>query len=93
MIGLLYGEKEIDQLKINNEWVVIWRKRNRSTQKHNLYQLSFKGKQLIKRIYRIMLGEEDLPTSIRRNKLMAGKSYTDKVLSKAIKNVNKDKDR
>ena len=68
-------------------------KRNRSTQKHNLYQLSFKGKQLIKRIYRIMLGEEDLPTSVRRNKLMAGKSYTDKVLSKAIKNVNKDKDR
>ena len=78
---------------IDNDWVVIWRKRNRSTQKHNLYQLSFKGKQLIKRIYRIMLGEEDLPTSVRRNKLMAGKSYTDKVLSKAIKNVNKDKDR
>ena len=78
---------------IDNDWVIIWRKRNRSTQKHNLYQLSFKCKQLIKRIYRIMLGEEDLPTSIRRNKLMAGKSYTDKVLSKAIKNVNKDKDR
>ena len=78
---------------IDNDWVVIWRKRNRSTQKHNLYQLSFKGKQLIKRIYRIMLGEEDLPTSIRRNKLMAGKSYTDKVLSKAIENVNKDKHR
>ena len=78
---------------IDNNWVVIWRKRNRSTQKHNLYQLSFKGKQLIKRIYRIMLGEEDLPTSIRRNKLMAGKSYTDKVLSKAIENVNKDKHR
>ena len=40
-----------------------------------------------------MLGEEDLPTSVIRNKLMAGKSYTDKVLSKAIENVNKDKNR
>ena len=29
----------------------------------------------------------------RRNKLIAGKSYTDKVLSQAIKNVNKDKNR
>lgn len=76
---------------IDNKWVVIWRKRNRSTQKNNLYQVSFKGKQLIKRIYRIILGEEDLPISKRRNKLMAGKSYTDKVLSKAIENVNKDK--
>ena len=76
---------------IQDDWIVVWRNRNRTTQKHNLYQLSFKGKQLIKRIYRIMLGEEDLPTSVRRNKLMAGKSYTDKVLSKAIENVNKDK--
>ena len=76
---------------LDNEWVVIWRKRNRSTQKHNLYKVSFKGKQLISRIYRIMLGEEDLPISKRRNKLIAGKSYTDKVLTQAIKNVNKDK--
>lgn len=40
-----------------------------------------------------MLGEEDLPTSKRRNKLINGKSYTDKVLTKAIYNVNKDKNR
>ena len=55
--------------------------------------MSFKGKQLITRIYRIMLGEEDLPISTRRNKLIAGRSYTDKVLTKAIYNVNKDKNR
>jgi len=40
-----------------------------------------------------MLGDEDLPTSTRRNKLINGKSYTDKVLTKAIYNVNKDKER
>jgi hypothetical protein len=78
---------------VDSGWIVIWRKRNRTTQKHNMYQVSFKCKQLIHRIYRIMLGEEDLPISKRRNKLINGKSYTDKVLTKAIYNVNKDKNR
>jgi hypothetical protein len=40
-----------------------------------------------------MLGEEDIPTSTRRNSIMKGKSYSDKVYSFAIKNVNKDKER
>jgi len=74
-------------------WIVVWRKRNRSTQMFNIYEVSFKCKQLISRIYRIMLGEEDLPVSKRRNKLIAGNSYTDKVMTKAIYNVNKDKNR
>tara|TARA_R100000951_G_scaffold107705_1_gene103329 strand:+ start:551 stop:994 length:444 start_codon:yes stop_codon:yes gene_type:complete len=74
-------------------WIVVWRKRNRSTQMFNIYEVSFKCKQLISRIYRIMLGEEDLPISKRRNKLIAGSSYTDKVMTKAIYNVNKDKNR
>ena len=34
-----------------------------------------------------------IPTSARRNKLIKGNSYTDKVLTKAIYNVNKDKTR
>ena len=29
-----------------------------------------------------MLGEDDIPTSERRNKLIKGDSYTDKVLTK-----------
>ena len=74
-------------------WIVVWRKRNRTTQLHHLYEVSFKCKQLIQRVYRIMLGEDDLPTSSRRNKLINGKSYTDKVMTKAIYNVNKDKQR
>ena len=73
-------------------WIVVWRERNRTTQKYHIYKVSFKAKQLIKRIYRIMLGEEDIPTS-RRNKIMNGKTYTDKVLSYSIKNVNNDKTR
>ena len=78
---------------IQEDWITVWRKRNRTTQKYNIYKVSFKGKQLIKRIYRIMIGEEDIPTSERRNSIMKGKTYMDKVLQTSIYNVNKDKNR
>ena len=74
-------------------WIIVWRKRNRTTQKYHIYKVSFKCKQLIMRMYRIMLGEDDIPTSARRNKLIKGISYTDKVMTKAIYNVNTDKTR
>jgi len=48
---------------------------------------------MIKRVYRIMLGEEDIPTSEKRNSIMKGKTYMDKVLQTSIYNVNKDKHR
>ena len=76
---------------IKNDWVVVWRNRNRTTQKYNIYKVSFKGKQLISKIYRIMLGKEEIPTSERRNNIIKGNSYMDKVLTQAIYNVNKDK--
>ena len=71
-------------------WITVWRHRNRTTQKYNIYTISFKLKQLISRIYRIMLGDEDIPTSLRRNKIMKGVSYINKVLITSIENVNKD---
>jgi len=75
---------------IKGDWIKVWRTRNRTTQKYNIYKVSFKGKQLINRIYKIMLGEEDLPTSARRNSIIKRKTYMDKVLTKAIYEVNKD---
>ena len=74
-------------------WIVVWRTRNRTTQKYNIYKVSFKCKQLISKMYRIMLGEEDIPSSEKRNSIMRGKTYTDKVLQTAIKNTNQDKNR
>ena len=74
-------------------WITVWRKHNRTTQKYNIYKVSFKCKQLISRMYRIMLGEEDIPTSLHRNKIMKGKTYMDKVMITSIDNVNKDKNR
>ncbi len=74
-------------------WILVWRKHNRTTQKYNIYKVSFKCKQLISRMYRIMLGTEDIPTSLARNKIMKGKTYIDKVMITSINNVNKDKNR
>ena len=70
-----------------NDWIVVWRHRNRTTQKYNIYKVSFKGQQLISRMYRIMLGEEDIPTSVRRNKIMKGDSYMNKVLQTSIAGI------
>ena len=70
-------------------WITVWRERNRTTQKYNIYKVSIKCKQLISRMYRIMLGEEDMPTKIFEN----NDRYIYKVLNTSIKNVNKDKKR
>jgi len=72
-------------------WIVVWRKRNRTTQKYNIYKVSFKCKQLISRIYRIMLGEEEIPTSTKSNRIMKRNSYMDKVLANNIMHMNTDK--
>ena len=73
-------------------WIEVWRHRNRTTIKYSIFKTSFKCSQLISRIYRIMLGREDLPTS-NRNIFYNNKSYTDKVYNKAIDDMIKDKDR
>ncbi len=74
-------------------WIVVWRKRNRTTQKYHLYKTSQKFKHILSRMYRIMLGDEDIPETTTSNKIMKRKTYTDKVLSFSIKNINKDKTR
>ena len=73
---------------LKNNWITVWRKRNRTTQKYNIYKVSFKCKQLINKIYKIILGYEDIPTSERRNIIMRKDTYTNKVLRTSIYNVN-----
>ena len=73
-------------------WIDVWRERNRTSQKYAVYKTSFKCSQLITRIYRILLAEEDLPT-LERSKFYKNKSYTDKVYNKSIDDMIKDKNR
>tara|TARA_R110000851_G_scaffold173200_3_gene319553 strand:- start:924 stop:1190 length:267 start_codon:yes stop_codon:yes gene_type:complete len=72
--------------------IEVWRHRNRTTIKYSVFKTSFKCSQLISRIYRILLGEEDMPTS-ERSVFFNNQSYTDKVYNKAIDDMIKDKDR
>ena len=44
-------------------------------------------------IYKILLGEADLPVGERHNPFMKGLSYTDKVMKKATELINNDKTR
>ena len=73
-------------------WIEVWRHRNRTTIKYSVFKTSFKCSQIISRIYRILLGEEDPPFT-ERNIFHKNKSYTDKVMKKAIDDMIKDKDR
>ena len=58
---------------------------------HNKYKVRQKGKLLINKIYRILIGEEDIPSSAKRNSIMKRKTYIDKVYSQAIKKFNNQK--
>jgi len=68
-------------------WITVWRERNRTTQKYHIYKVSYKCKQLISRMYRIMLGEEEMPTKT----LDKNNRYIYKVTAQAIRYANKDK--
>ena len=73
-------------------WIEPWRHRNRTTINYTVYKTSFKCSQLISRIYRILLGEEDIPTG-ERNVFYKNKTYTDKVFNKAVDDMIKDNKR
>ena len=73
-------------------WIDVFKERNRTTSKFAVYKTSFKCQNLIKRLYRIMLAQEDLPTS-QRSIFYNNKSYTDKVYNKAIDDMINDKTR
>ena len=76
----------------NEGWIDVWRHRNRTTIKYSIFQTSFKCKRMITRIYNILLGYEDIPTS-EQNVFYKNKTYTDKVFNKAIDDMLKDNNR
>ena len=86
-----WDKKRWERLR-SQGWIDVWRHRNRTSIKYSIFKTSFKCSQLISRIYRILLGQEDLPTS-ERNIFFKNKSYIDKVYNKAIDDMIKDIDR
>ena len=86
-----WNKQRWDKLR-QEGWIETWRHRNRTTIKYSIFKTSFKCQQLISRIYRILLAEEDLPTS-ERSVFFKNKSYTDKVFNRAIDKMITDKTR
>ena len=86
-----WDKKRWDRLR-QDGWIDTWRHRNRTTIKYSVFKTSTKCQQLISRIYRILLAQEDLPQS-SRSTFYKNKTYTDKVFNKAIDDMINDKDR
>ncbi len=86
-----WDKKRWDRLR-DQGWIDVWRHRNRTTIKYSIFKTSQKCNMLISRIYRILLGEEDIPMTAS-NKYYNNKSYTDKVMNKVIDDMIKDPNR
>ena len=86
-----WDKKRWERLR-RNGWIDVYAERNQTTIKYNVFKVSTKCKHLITRMYKIMLGEEDLPMS-ERSVFFKNKSYTDKVYNKAIDDMFKDSSR
>lgn len=70
-------------------WIEVFRHRNRTTQKYTIFKTSKRCSQLISRIYRILLGQEDMPRS-DRSKFYKNKTYGDKVMNTAMDKMVQD---
>ncbi len=86
-----WDKKRWDRLR-DQGWIDVWRHRNRTTIKYSIFKTSQKCNLLISRVYRILLGEEDIPMTAS-NKYYDNKSYTDKVMNKVIDDMIKDPNR
>ena len=73
-------------------WIETWRYQNRTSIKYSIYKVSFKGQQMISRIYRILLGQEDLPQT-SRSVYYKNDTYSKKVANTAIDMMTNDPDR
>ncbi|MGY8865846.1 MAG: hypothetical protein ACKVJK_09465 [Methylophagaceae bacterium] len=70
-------------------WLEKIHKGNGRLGDHNKYKVSLKGHRLTNRIYKILIGEEDIPEDAKRSKVHKRETYVDKVYSNAISKFNK----
>lgn len=75
---------------LDDGWVKVWRDANNYTQKYKIYQVTEKTRVMINRVYRILLGEEEIPVT-NRSKFYKNKTYTDKVMNRSIDFMIKEK--
>ncbi len=71
-------------------FIEVWRERNRRDSKYAIYKTSEKTNTIIRKIYRILLGEESIPET-SRSTFQKRETYTDKVMADAIREMNSKK--
>jgi predicted transcriptional regulator len=76
------------QRLMRNGMIHVWRKPMGNEAR--LYELTRTGKRLITRMYQMMLGNEPIPTSPRRNTIFSSKRFSDKVYAMAINKFNEE---
>ena len=73
-------------------WIDVWREGDRGYNKAWIYKTSRKCDTMIYRVYDILAGNEDIPTTLK-SAFYNNKTYTDKVTNDSIDIMLKDKDR
>lgn len=82
---LTYSWDKARWLRLKKDgWVDVWRRRNNTTQKYSIYKVSYKGKRMINRMYRILLGDEEMTFKFPKGR------YSEKILTNAVERANKD---
>jgi len=71
---------------VDSGWIITWRKSHGRS--FSIYELSHQAKMMISKAYKILLGEEEIPQSIKRNPLLKNNAkYLDKVHRNIIKDI------
>lgn len=89
-----YGWETLFNKLIEDGWIEQWREWEPHKRQAALFKPTGKSHQLISRIYRILVGKEELPTTVKRNKLMKqdqNLSYLEKLLKKQINRMVDDR--
>lgn len=72
----------------DEKWVKVWRERDRRQRMYNIYTTSYECKRMVNRFYKMLCGEESIPTDKYINPIMKRESYADNVYANAIEEFN-----
>lgn len=78
-----WERKRFERL-LREGWIKCTYKGIRRHGERNKYVVSPTGKKMIRKVYRILVGLDDIPMTIRREAKLKGKSYMDRLLVKSI---------
>lgn len=73
-------------------WIDVWREGDNSYNRSWIYKTSRKCDEMIYRIYDILLGNKDIPSSVK-NPYYKDDTYTKRVVNKVLDDMSKDEDR